>query len=75
MFINLWLNNFKIVLNDDELGAFEPKWVNPVLNIIGVNSLKLGGLQILIMSSIIQRFLSFEFLYLFKNFIKIKTQI
>ena len=23
--------------------AFEPKWVNPVLNIIGVNSLKLGG--------------------------------
>ena len=28
--------------------AYEPKWVNPVLNIIGVNSLKLGGLHICI---------------------------
>ena len=26
--------------------ASEPKWVNPVLNIIGVNSLRLGGLQL-----------------------------
>ena len=25
----------------------EPKWVNPVMNIIGVNSLMLEGLQIL----------------------------
>ena len=29
-----------------ELGASEPKWVNPVFNIIEVNSLKLGGLQL-----------------------------
>ena len=27
--------------------ASEPKWVNPVMNIIGVNSLMLEGLQIL----------------------------
>ena len=26
--------------------ASMPKWVNPVLNIIGVNSLRLRGLQI-----------------------------
>ena len=26
--------------------ASEPKWVNPVLNIIGANLLRLGGLQI-----------------------------
>ena len=26
--------------------ASEPKWVNPIFNIIGVNSLRLGGLQI-----------------------------
>ena len=26
--------------------ASKPKWVNPVLNTIGVNSLRLGGLQI-----------------------------
>ena len=29
-----------------ELEATEPKWVNPVLNIIGVNSLRLGGFQL-----------------------------
>ena len=28
------------------LEASEPKWVNPVLNTIGVNSLKLGGLHL-----------------------------
>ena len=28
--------------------ASEPKWVNPILNIIWVNSFKLGGLQILL---------------------------
>ena len=28
--------------------AFEPKWVNPVLKTIGVNTLRLGGLQILL---------------------------
>ena len=27
--------------------VFEPKCVNPVSNIIGVNSLRLGGLQII----------------------------
>ena len=26
--------------------ASEPKWVNPVLTTIGVNSLKLGGLRL-----------------------------
>ena len=30
----------------DYMEAFEPKWVNPVLNIIGVNSFRLGGLHI-----------------------------
>ena len=29
-----------------EMVASEPKWVNPILNIIGVNLLRLGGLQI-----------------------------
>ena len=29
-----------------KLEASEPKWVNPILNIIGVNSLRIGGLQI-----------------------------
>ena len=29
-----------------KLKASKPKWVNSVLNIIGVNSLRLGGLQI-----------------------------
>ena len=28
------------------MGASEPKWVNPVLDIIGVNSLMLEDLQI-----------------------------
>ena len=28
------------------MDASEPKWVNPVLNIIAVNSLRLGGLQL-----------------------------
>ena len=32
----------------EHMEAFEPKWVNPVLNIIGVNSFRLGGLQILL---------------------------
>ena len=27
--------------------ASEPKWVNPILDIIGVNSLRLGGLHIM----------------------------
>ena len=27
------------------MDASEPKWVNHILNTIGVNSLKLGGLQ------------------------------
>ena len=31
-------------LND--LEASEPKWVNPVLNNVGVNSLRLGGLHL-----------------------------
>ena len=28
------------------LEVSEPRWVNPILNIIGVNSLRLGGLHI-----------------------------
>ena len=27
-------------------GLYEPKWVNPVLNLIGVNSLRLGGFHL-----------------------------
>ena len=30
----------------DYMEESEPKWVNPVLNIIGVNSLRLGGFQL-----------------------------
>ena len=33
----------EIILSQME--ASEPKWVNPVLNIVGVNSFRLGGLQ------------------------------
>ena len=32
----------------------EPKWVNPVLNITGVNSLRLGSLQLFIVCSIVK---------------------
>ena len=32
--------------------AFEPKWVNPMLNIIGVNSLRLEGLQMIVYDTI-----------------------
>ena len=49
-------NNDKTKINFE---ASEPKWVNPVLNIIGVNSLRLGGLQIN---------LSFTFYRFLKNF-------
>ena len=31
--------------NENKLEASKPKWVNPVLNIIGVNSLRLGDLH------------------------------
>ena len=31
----------------DEMEAFKPKWVNPLLDIIGVNLLRLRGLQIM----------------------------
>ena len=30
-----------------QLEAFEPKWVDSILNVIGVNSLGVGGLQFL----------------------------
>ena len=33
------------------MNASEPKWVNSVFNIIGDNSLRLGGLQILVIVS------------------------
>ena len=36
------------VVDLGEIEAFEPKWVNSILYIIGVNSLRLGGLQIII---------------------------
>ena len=36
-------NAYKICIY---MEASEPKWVNPVLNIIKVNSLSLGGLHI-----------------------------
>ena len=29
-----------------DMEAFEPKWLNPILEIIGVNSLKLGDLHL-----------------------------
>ena len=43
---NVW--NWKFydhILND--LEAFDPKWVNSILNIIEVNSLGLGGHQVI----------------------------
>ena len=30
-----------------DMEASEPNWVNSILNIIGVNSLKLGGLHVI----------------------------
>ena len=43
-------NKEKIIGNNEyscnfHMKAFEPKWVNPVLNTIRVNSLRLGGLH------------------------------
>ena len=46
--------------------ASEPKWVNPVLNIIGVNSLRLGGLHITVLIT----YIICDWLYN-KNYIKI----
>ena len=43
---NLFLSLNLLILNY-YMEAYEPKCVNPVLNSIGVNSLKLGGLHIL----------------------------
>ena len=39
-------------LNSLYMEASEPKWVNPVLNIIRVNSLRLGGLHIICTTTI-----------------------
>ena len=36
----------------NNLETYEPKWVNPVLNTIGVNSLRIGGLQFIASDSI-----------------------
>ena len=41
--------------------ASEPKWVNPVLNIIEVNSLRLGGLHLLVVLKVIQVELLYNF--------------
>ena len=47
-----WLSSYSIALNETELNVFhnmeasKPKWVNSILNIIGVNSLRLGCLLI-----------------------------
>ena len=43
-------------------GALEPNWVNPVLIIIGVNSLRLGGLNMISMT-IVQRLIIYDKLY------------
>ena len=40
------LNLVVIYLATKNLEVSEPKWVNPVLNIIGVNTLRLGGLHL-----------------------------
>ena len=40
--------------------ASEPEWVNPISNIIGVNSLRLGSLQLLLS-------LLYDFKYLLKK--------
>ena len=40
--MNMFFYQICCILN---LEAFESKWVNPILNIIGVNSLRLRGLQ------------------------------
>ena len=48
--LNFRQNSWKIAMFDlikiQELEASEPKWVNPVLNIIGVNLLRLGAIQL-----------------------------
>ena len=36
-----------MLINEEYLEAFEPKWVNPILNIIEVNTLRPGGLRII----------------------------
>ena len=42
------MNFLKILLKYKQqyLEASKPKWVNPILNIIGVNPLRLGGLHL-----------------------------
>ena len=42
---NVTMYYFEILL---KLEVSEPKLVNPVLNIIGVNPLRLGGLQLMV---------------------------
>ena len=44
----IFLYKLIFVLMDDYIEGSEPKWVNPILNIIGVSSLRLGGLHMTI---------------------------
>ena len=45
----LFNKTFRLIHRFDfcNMEASKPKWVNPILNIIGVNSLRLGGLHII----------------------------
>ena len=45
--INNKLNNLYFYIVIPNIEATKPKCVNPILNIIGVNSLRVGGLNIL----------------------------
>ena len=47
--ISQWfISNFIFLMSKLDLEASEPKWVNHVFNIIGVNSFRLGGLHLYI---------------------------
>ena len=39
-------NLYTLLLMKLQMEASEPKWLNPILNIISVNSLRLGGIHI-----------------------------
>ena len=70
-----WYFQLPVVSIKWYLKVSEPKWVNPILNIIGVNSLRLGGLQIYIYKIYIIKFPLIAYLNSFNLFWVIKTNV
>ena len=56
-FYSIWAIIFIVIYELDYLEVSEPKWVNPILNNIGVNSLRFGGLHLPVWFISIQSYL------------------